>query len=426
VSGNVSRRGSGEWEYRFDIEPDPLTGQRRRRTKSGFATKREAGQAMNRAIVAHQQGRFVRTNRRTVEDFLNEWHLAVKSALRASTWVNYRDYLDAYVIPVVGDTALQDLTALRLNLLYGHLLERGRVKTKGGLAPKTVQNVHRMLHRAMRDAVKWGQLPRNYAEDAEPPRAPRPRPQVWSPAQLGEFVHHVRDDRFYALWLLIATTGLRRGELAGLTRNDLDFHSRTVSPSAPRVVVAGRAQESEAKTRSGERRLALDPDTSRALSDYVILWQEEGYLLGQERRLLFVWPDGRPLHPDTITALFHKHCAAAGLPRIRLHDVRHSYATAALMAGIPPKVISERLGHSTAAFTLQTYTHVIPGMDQDAADTVAKLILARPIVEAEIEADGSILGSIEPNEGPQDSEEPADLERFRRSAGFSDGSGGRI
>ena len=105
--------------------------------------------------------------------------------------------------------------------------------------------------------------------------------------------------------------------------------------------------------------LALAPDTTGALSDYLIAWDEEGHLVGQRRRLLFVWPDGRPLHPDTITSLFHKHCEAAGLPRIRLHDVRHSYATAASKAGISPKVISERLGHATAAFTLQTYTHVI-------------------------------------------------------------------
>ena len=88
-----------------------------------------------------------------------------------------------------------------------------------------------------------------------------------------------------------------------------------------------------------------------------------------------MWPDGRALHPDTITAMFHRHCTGTGLPRIRLHDVRHSYATAALQAGVPTKIISERLGHATAAFTLQTYTHVIPGMDQAAADTVAALIL---------------------------------------------------
>ena len=100
-------------------------------------------------------------------------------------------------------------------------------------------------------------------------------------------------------------------------------------------------------------------------------WDQERELLGEDTHLLFVWPNGQPIHPDTITSLFHHHCAAAGLPRIRLHDVRHSYATAALKAGVPPKVISERLGHATAAFTLQTYTHVIPGMDEAAAASVA-------------------------------------------------------
>lgn len=388
--GNVSRRPSGEWEYRFDVGPDPLTGKRRRTTRSGFRTKREATQAMNQAITSHVQGRHVRHSRRTVEDFLNEWHAAVQSALRPSTWVNYRNYLDAYVIPVIGKTALQDLNAVRLNLLYGHLLTKGRVKTPGGLAPKTVQNVHRMLHRALRDAVKWGQVPRNYAEDAEPPRAPRKRPTVWSPEQLGIFVAQVKEDRFYALWLLVATTGLRRGELAGLKRTDIDFGARTISPSSPRVVVAGRAIESEAKTRSGERNLALDPDTLEALHDYVATWKAEREMLGQDTELLFVGPSGRPLHPDTITALFHEHCKRAGLPRIRLHDVRHSYATAALKAGIPAKVISERLGHATAAFTLQTYTHVIPGMDELAADTVARLILG----STSATVNGSTIGSI--------------------------------
>jgi hypothetical protein len=209
------------------------------------------------------------------------------------------------------------------------------------------------------------------------------------------------------LWLLVATTGLRRGELAGLTRNDADPKARRIHPSTPRVVVAGRAVESEAKTRSGVRTLALDPDTCNALEDYLVIWAEEGYLLGQDRRLLFVWPNGDPLHPDTVTAQFHKHCEAAGLPRIRLHDVRHSYATAALKAGISPKVISERLRHSSAAFTLQTYTHVIPGMDEAAADTVAKLILAEPVTEPD--TDGTILGTIEPEAESEKTKNPLTL-----------------
>lgn len=418
MTGNVSRRGSGEWEYRFDIASDPLTGKRRRMTKSGFSTRREASQALTKAAAAHGQGRGSKPTRRTVENYVNEWHQAVKGALRPSTWVNYRNYLDAYVIPVIGQSALQDLTAVRLNLLYSHLLEHGRVKGPGGLAPKTVQNVHRMLHRALRDAVKWDLLPRNFAEDAEPPRASRPRPSIWTPEQLGAFVLHVRDDRFYALWLLVATTGLRRGELAGLQERDIDFGTRTVSPSIPRVVVAGRAVASEAKTQAGVRNLALDPDTLRALELYLETWRNERTMLGQDTPLLFVWPSGRPLHPDTITALFHAHCKAAGLPRIRLHDVRHSYASAALKAGIPAKVISERLGHSTAAFTLQTYTHVIPGMDASAANTVASLILGT----RNAAADGSIFGSIQVD---GETEKPLPAEN-QQASGPSSCSGGRI
>ncbi len=139
--------------------------------------------------------------------------------------------------------------------------------------------------------------------------------------------------------------------------------------------MAGRAEESETKTEAGARSLALDPTTRQALARYIATWREERRLLGQSTDLLFVWPSGQPLHPDTITGLFHRHAAAAGLQKIRLHDVRHSHATAALRAGVSPKVLSERLGHSTVAFTLQTYTHVIPKMDEQAAAEAAAFIL---------------------------------------------------
>lgn len=418
MNGSVRRRSNGEWEYRFDAGQDALTGKRFRPGRSGFKTKREAEQALRKAIAAHESGRSVKAIHQTVGDFLTQWLQVVRPSLRASTWASYRNYVDAYVVPVIGDSRLRDLTPVRLNLLYGHLLERGRAKRAGGLAAKTVRNVHVMLHRALSDAVRWDLLPRNVAEDATPPRVSRKRPTVWTPEQLGHFVDQVEGDRFFALWLLVVTTGFRRGELAGLLRHDIDLHHGRVTPSAPRVVVDGRAQESETKTRSGERSLALDPTTWDALRDYIIFWGKEREALGQSTQLLFVWPNGQPIHPDTITALFHKHCAAAGLPRIRLHDVRHSYATAALKAGIPPKVISERLGHATVAFTLQTYTHVIPGMDEAAAGTVADLILGN--------LDGRRTGRHGASDGPEDDKGPADILRFRRSAGPSTRSGGRI
>ena len=291
------------------------------------------------------------------------------------------------------------------------------MRRPGGWAPKTVQNVHRMMHRALTDAVKWDLVPRNAAEDARAPRVSRNQPTVWTPTQLGAFVRHVQDDRFFALWLLAATTGFRRGEIAGLRRHDIDFIHDRVSPSSPRVVVSGHAQDSETKTRAGVRSLALDPTTRAALLNYVRTWDEERALLGQDTQLLFVWPNGQPLHPDTITALFHKHCRAAGLPRIRLHDVRHSYTTAALLAGVPAKVISERLGHATAAFTMQTYAHVIPGMDQDAAVSVAALILSGTDEPEDTAVRISVRTATET--GPK-------KELTWAKAQVSDGSGGRI
>jgi integrase len=314
-----------------------------------------------------------------VAEFLDEWLTATDGRVRASTWANYRDYRDAYVNPVIGSTTLQDLTPVRLNLLYSHLLTKGRVrKVRGappGLAPKTVRNVHVMLRRALRDSVKWGYLPRNPAEDAEPPAGHGRKRKVWTVEQLRTFVEYVRTGRFFALWLLVATTGLRRGELAGLREEDFDLRAAQVTPAVPRVVVDGRAQFSEPKTARGYRTLALDPVTIEAVREHLKRWRAERRAIGRTSTLVFCWPDGKPVHPQTITDRFFRLSREAGLPFIRLHDVRHSYATAALKAGVHPKIVSERLGHASVAFTLQTYSHVIEGMDEAAATTIARHIL---------------------------------------------------
>jgi integrase len=208
--------------------------------------------------------------------------------------------------------------------------------------------------------------------------APPPELQVWTPEQLRTFLGHARQDRLYPLWLLVATTGMRRAELAGLRWVDIDLDAARLSPRRPRVVVNYVVHESEPKTRMGKRSLALDPATLTALQEHKGRQEQERAEVGSAWRdsgLVFTRPDGSPIHPDLITDWFRRLARGAGLPPIRLHDVRHSYATAALAAGIPAKVISERLGHATIAITLDVYSHVIPGMDAQAANAVASLIL---------------------------------------------------
>ncbi|THJ75696.1 site-specific integrase [Candidatus Frankia alpina] len=401
MKGSVYRK-DGKWAYRHDLAPDPLTGKRRQSAKGGYATRKEADKALRDSITAAEKGRHVRASRRTVGAFLDEWHAARKASVRPTTWAKYGHLIRTSVNPIIGDTPLQELTPVRLNLLYAHLLDKGRVRPRGnqtaGLAPSTVATVHRMLRGALADAVTWDYVSRNAAEDARPPRVGRRRPTVWTPEQLRAFLAHIRGDRLYALYLLVVTTGMRRGEVTGLRREDVDLDSATVVPAVPRVVVEGRAVESETKTESGQRPRALDPVTLAALRAHITTWEANRTDFGHTNELLFCWPDGTQIHPDSVTDWFQRHARAAGLPVIRLHDGRHSYATAALKAGVHPKIVSERLGHADVAFTLKTYSHVIAGMDAAAASIVADVIFGPaetpdedPVHESVHEPEGSPL-----------------------------------
>ena len=385
MRGSVRKRGS-TYTWYLDALPDPLTGRRRQASKGGFRTKRECEEALRAAIAQQQAGTLVKPSRRTLGGFLvEEWLPSVKPKLRVSAWSTYATLARAYVVPVLGEVRLQGLTPAQLNLFYAQLLELGRRKRRGGLAPKTVKNIHRLLHRALRDAVRWGYLTRNVAEAVDAPMVRSAERQVWTPEQLAAFLEHVRGDQFYALWRLLVMTGMRRGELAGLRRSDIDFVSARVTPSHPRVVVDHAVHVSEPKTERGRRSLALDAATLGALRAHLARQDEERALVGvgyQDSGLVFTKPDGSPIHPRLISDWFKQRSRAAGLPAIRLHDGRHSNATAALAAGVPIKVVSERLGHASVAFTLQVYGHVLPGMDEQAANMLARLIVTHDSEDA--------------------------------------------
>jgi integrase len=378
MRGSIRKRGS-TYTYWLDVGPDPATGKRRQRTKGGFRTKRECQVALNEAIAAVQGGTFVEPSKRTVRSFLlEEWLPAVQVAnLRPRDLGELPHSRPGAHRPCLGTVELQRLSPAQLNAFYRYLLSEAG-KDGQGLAPKTVRNVHNILHRALKDAVRWGYLIRNVAEAADPPKGKSAEMRVWSPDQLRAFLEHVRQDHLYAFWLLVATTGMRRGELAGLRWADVDLEAGRLSVRQPRVVVGNQPQSSEPKTARGRRSLALDPVTVSGLRRHRARQLEQKLAVGaryQDSGLVFTWLDGSPIHPLRFSRWFEQHAHRAGLPKIRLHDLRHSYASAALAAGVPAKVISERLGHATIAVTMDIYSHVLPGLDRDAADTVARLIL---------------------------------------------------
>jgi integrase len=251
---------------------------------------------------------------------------------------------------------------------------------KGGrsLSPKTVRYVHTTLRCALRDAVADGIVVRNVAAQARPPRARRIEMHTWTAAEVGTFLASVREDRLYVAWLLLATLGIRRGELLGLRWGDVDLTTGRIAIRQTLVMVDGKPAVAEPKTAKGRRSLMLAPEVLETLRTHRARQAAERLSWGADYTdsgLVITTEDGRPMHPETLSGLFVRQARRAGLPPIRLHDLRHSVASILLARGVHPKVVSELLGHATIALTLDTYSHVIPSLQQEAAGVVAAAVL---------------------------------------------------
>jgi integrase len=378
VKGHFKKRGAS-WYYWVELERGP-DGQRRQKSRGGFKTRKEAERAFAELRDEVRRGAYIEPSKLSLNRYLEEeWFPSIAASVRPTTLRNYGDLYEAYVKPTLGRTQLVSLTPARLNGYYAELLVSGRRARDGGLAPKTVRNVHSMLHKALTDAVRWRHLPRNPVSLAAPPKPMRPEMKVWSPEQLRAFVEFTRNDRLTAAWLLLVTTGMRRGEILGLAWENVDFtNARLAVVQSLSVVNYQDVRLVQPKTVKGRRSIALDPTTVAALQAHRVRQLEERLQWGEawhDSDLVFTRENGTAIHPQRMTSWFEQLARDAALPKIRLHDLRHSYATAALAAGVPAKVMSERLGHASVMITLDTYSHILPSMQEDAANLVATLIL---------------------------------------------------
>ena len=415
MRGHVRHRGverGGSWEYivdvglaaaqrcrvcnrRFWVERRPKdhcpvcggelseTEERRRQTRAGFASKKECAAAMNKLLVAVEERTHVVPTKLSVREFLEkEWLPAIAATVRPTTYRSYEQHVTAHIVPHIGTVKLQQLSGAQVNALYATLAKVGKRDGKTGLAPRTVHHVHTCLHKALKDAVRWGYLMRNPLEAADPPKTGGNggnEMKAWNAEQLSAFLASVRAERLFPLWRLLAMTGMRRGEACGLRWDDLDLEHgrlavrRALIPHEDALIV------SEPKTARGRRVIALDAETVEALKQQAARQLAEQEPWGDawtDSSYVFTKEDGEPLHPQTVSRSFERALGEAKLPRIRLHDLRHTHATLALAAGIHPKVVSERLGHATVSITLDTYSHAIPAMQEEAAALIEGLVFA--------------------------------------------------
>lgn len=296
------------------------------------------------------------------------------SKIRSSTLRDYEQGLSR-VTDRLGHVRLQELRPLDVEELYASLLTDGH-RYGGGLSPKTVRNVHIALRRSLADAERFGLVQRNVAALIKAPSPQRKQLRTWTADEVRTFLESVEGDRLSAAYRLLATTGMRRGEVLGLRWSCVDLKASRLQVNQSLTIVKDELVWAPPKTARSRRSLSLDGATVAALREHRRLQNKERLALGEawaDGDLVFCDEAGRELHPNRFSRAFSSAAKRARVRPIRLHDLRHTWATLALQAGIHPKVVSERLGHATTGITLDVYSHVQPEMDARAATEVAKL-----------------------------------------------------
>jgi integrase len=349
------KKSRGSWRYVLELEPGP-DGTRRQLQRSGFRTKAEAQEALEQAQELAKRGARL-DQKLTYGQWLDEW-LAAKLKIKERTKDGYRSHVRLYLKPHLGHIELTKLRPEHLDALYAQIRQQEKRPS-----PATIARIHATARASLGFALKRARVAFNPALQVELEAVERRRRPVWTIPQLKAFLALETDDHWHTALCLIALTGLRRGETLRLTWDDIDLKG-------------ARLNVRLSKTDAGVRVVTLPPDTVRRLrflrkqqiADRLELG--DAYVAGN---LVFCWQDGKAPDPEVLNRHFHKLTAELELPRIRLHDLRHTHASHALAAGEAMKVVSERLGHSTTQITADLYTKVLDEVAVAAAQRIGAL-----------------------------------------------------
>jgi len=364
---------NGSYSYRVQWRDG---NKRRTASKDGFATIKAAQVARRKALTEIDNGNMVQGSG-TVGDYMVGWldTYTRSGTVKRSTCAATTNMVVNHIVPHLGHVQLSKLTPKHVQTFYADLLQSGEARHKSGrgLSPKSVRNIANTLHKALDEAVRFGVANRNPAHGVSLPRWERPELKRWEPYQIGQFLRHRANegDYLYPVWRLMFAIGLRRGEACGLRWSDVDLMGKRVTIRSTRLEGNSEVYEETPKSRAGKRVITIDADTVIALAQMRNTQEKAAEVIGGwVSEFVVTNLDGNPYQPEALTRRFQTASRAAGLPVIRLHDVRHSSATMQLNEGVPVHVVSGRLGHSTPSTTLNVYAAFMPSADGLAADVM--------------------------------------------------------
>jgi integrase len=366
--GSITRRKNGSWCAQYTV----YTAEGRKRKTLYGKTRQEVAAKLAKALSDREGGLVFDAENQTVSEYLERWLSdSVKGSVRPKTFDSYEWLVRKHIAPALGRVKLKTLTSAHIQGFY-------RSKLEAGLSPRTVQYLHVVLHRALKQALRWGLVPRNVSEAVDPPKVRREEIRPLSSDQARRLLEAASGDRFEALYALAIHCGLRQGELLGLRWEDVDLEAGTLHVRRTLNLAKDGPKFTAPKTAKSRRQIRLTAGAVAALRrHHDRQFEESTRLTGlwQDYGLVFATTIGTPINPRNLTGRsFKPLLKQAGLPDTRFHDLRHTCATLLLRRSVHPKLVQELLGHATIAVTLDTYSHLVPGMGHQAANAMESVL----------------------------------------------------
>jgi integrase len=362
--GSIYQREDGRWTAQLTLDKG-------KRKYIYGKTRREVQEKLTAAMREVQQGVPLPSGRLTLGQFLARWlEQSAKPRVRPKTYVSYEGTVRLHIVPALGKVPMHQVTPDRVQQLLNE-------KRAAGLSARSVAYIRTVLRIALTQAEKWAMVSRNVAALADSPRVERHKVRPLSPDQAREFLATVRGDRLEALYTVALALGLRKGEALGLLWEDVELDAGSVTIRHQLQRVSGRKELVATKTQESNRAIALPPAVVDALRTHRIRQLEERLLAGERWRdsgHVFTSSVGTPLDERGVTRKFQRSRERAGLPPMRFHDLRHSAASLLLAQGVPMRMITELLGHTTIGTTADLYTHILPELRRDTADKMQAIL----------------------------------------------------
>jgi len=361
MRGSIRSKGKNSWQLQIytGVGPD---GNAKRYFETVRGRKGDAQKRLTELLSSLDKGVLIPVGRLTVAEHLHQWLEGyVKTNCSQRTYDGYQSIIEGHLIPALGSIQLKHLHPQAIQSYYGKSCEK--------LSARTVHHQHRVLSQSLKYAVRQGYLGRNPAELVDPPSPRKKTMRTLTPFEVEVLFDRAADSYYYPVFYTAVSSGLRQAELLGLRWRDIDLDFLSISVSQVLYKRRGVCQFKEPKTSHSRRRVAMTPKLALFLREYKEQRESLSLHLGKLLSLddlVFANIEGKPLDPGVLSHTFHRIAIQAGLKDVHFHTLRHTFASLMLMKGAKPKVISEALGHSSVAFTMDVYSHIISGMQEDA------------------------------------------------------------